>query len=113
MKLFRILLIVLTINIFIYTLYTGINYGWNLFSIFFTDIFNFTWAGQFNTDFISFLVLSALWTSWRQKFSSNGLLLAIIALVGGIMFLAPYLLYLTYKNENDIHKVILGENIKH
>ncbi len=110
MKLFRILVIVIAMTVYTYTIYTGLHTGWNLFSVFFEDILNVTWRGQFNIDFLSYLLLTALWTSWRQKFSSLGIVLGLFALVGGIMFLAPYLLYLTYKNHNDIHKVLLGKN---
>ncbi|WP_350292632.1 hypothetical protein [uncultured Croceitalea sp.] len=112
MKLFRVLLVILSVNILIYTLYTGTSHGWNLLSIFVKDISEFTWPGQFNTDFTSFLLLSGLWTMWRQKFSAASVVLGLVAFVGGIIFLAPYLLYLSFKNDGDIGAVLLGKHFK-
>lgn len=68
------------------------------------------WAGQFNVDFMSFLLLSALWTSWRNKFSFNGICLGIVAFFGGIMFLAPYLLWNSFKAKGNIKAILLGDN---
>ncbi|WP_298514899.1 hypothetical protein [uncultured Kordia sp.] len=111
MKLFRILVIVIAMAVYTYTIYTGLHNGWNLFSVFFEDILNVTWRGQFNIDFLSYLLLTALWTSWRQKFSSLGIVLGMLAFVGGIMFLAPYILHLIYKNDANVHRILLGKNI--
>lgn len=108
MTIFRLLLILLTINILIYTAITGSNHGWNLVPIFFDDIAAMTWPGQFNTDFMSFLILSMSWTMWRNNFSLPGMGLGILALFGGIMFLAPYLLFLSFQARGDMKAVMLG-----
>lgn len=84
-------------------IYTGVviaNHGWDLYSVFFGDIVAMTWAGQFNTDFTGFLMLSALWTAWRNRFSATGFALAPVALLGGMLFLAIYLLWLSRKAES-------------
>ncbi|MBY0314690.1 MAG: hypothetical protein K2Q26_04180 [Bdellovibrionales bacterium] len=54
------------------------------------------------------LILSGLWTAWRNKFSLVGLILGFAALIGGISFLAPYLLYLTFKENGKIRSVLVG-----
>ena len=83
------------------------NHGLNLFSVFFGDMLAMTWAGQFNFDFSGFLVLSALWTAWRNAFSPLGLLLAVVAFFGGMMFLSIYLLVLSM-SAKDIGELIAG-----
>lgn len=108
MVIFRLLLIILTVNILIYTAITGSNHGWNLVSVFFADIAAMAWPGQFNTDFMSFLILSMCWTMWRNRFSPLGVGLGILALFGGIMFLAPYLLFLSVQTKGDMRAIMLG-----
>lgn len=109
MALFRVLLCIMIAEILIYTGLVGLAHGWNLVPIFFADIAAMTWPGQFNVDFMSFLVLSALWTMWRNHFSAGGIGLGILALFGGIMFLAPYLLILSFRADGDIKQILLGQ----
>jgi hypothetical protein len=52
----------------------------------------YSWFGQFNLDFMFMLSLSALWVSWRHRFSATGLALGVVAFLGGILFLTVYLL---------------------
>ncbi len=110
MAAFRILLVVFTIAIIAYTLPVGFAHGWNLGPVFFGDIAAMTWAGQFNFDFLCFLILSGLWVSWRHAFSPSGFALGFLALIGGIMFLAPYLLWTLTKAEGDMARLFLGQN---
>jgi hypothetical protein len=84
------------------------NYGWNLFPYFFGDMREMTWAGQFNLDFTGFLIVSALWTSWRNNFSVQGLLLGALAFFGGMLFLTIYLLYLSFETRGNVDAMILG-----
>ena len=82
-----LLRIVLVIHLAILTAYTAIvigNHGWNLMPVFFGDMALMGWPGQFNLDFIGFLMLSALWTAWRNSFSPLGLALAVVAFFGGM-----------------------------
>ncbi|HAH11193.1 MAG TPA: hypothetical protein DCL48_13930 [Alphaproteobacteria bacterium] len=93
--------------------YTGIviaNHGWGLLPIFFGDILAMAWPGQFNLDFSGFLALSALWTAWRNKFSGLGLGLSVVALLGGMGFLAPYLLFLSVQPNANARTILLGAN---
>src|SRR5690242_12478037 len=85
--LFRILLAVLWIGLVAYTVVVIGAYGMTLVPIFFGDIARMNWPGQFNLDFSMLLVLSALWTAWRNKFSPLGLALSPVALFGGSGFL--------------------------
>ena len=106
----RTLLVILLIAVVIYTIPVAINEGLStLLPTFFGDILAMTWPGQFNFDFLGFLILSATWTAWRNQFSASGLGLALVALFGGIPFLTTYLLYLSYQTNGDIRVMLLGE----
>ena len=105
---FRILLVGLWVCLLLYTGAVILQHGWGLLPIFFGDIGRVVWPGQFNLDFLCFLILSALWTAWRDAFSARGLLLAVPALFGGAGFLLPYLFFLTVREKGDIKAVLLG-----
>lgn len=92
MAMFRAWLVVLLIAMSVYTAVTVQQYGWNLFDPFFSEMLIFSWFGQFNLDFMFMLSLSALWVSWRHRFSPMGLALGLVAFLGGILFLTVYLL---------------------
>lgn len=106
---FRILLAGLWIALAAYTGVVIAQHGMGLFAIFFGDIGKVTWPGQFNLDFLLLLVLSALWTAWRNRFSGLGLLLAVVALFGGSGFLLPYLFLLTIQTRGNMTAVLLGD----
>jgi len=106
---FRILLGIFIIGIIGYTGIVIFNHGWNLLPIFFGDLAAMTWPGQFNFDFMCFLTLSGLWLAWRHHFSLGGLALGVLGFFGGIMVLAPYLLFASYKANGDI-KILLLQN---
>ena len=108
MTLFRLLLIVLLISVVAYTVPVVANHGLDIFPIFFGDIARMEWPGQFNVDFMGFLILSAIWTAWRNQFSPAGLGLALIAAIGGIPFLTTYLLILSFQPGADIRQILLG-----
>ncbi len=108
MTMFRIILIAMIAIVGIYTLTLGFSDGWNLVPVFFGDMFAHTWPGQFNLDFSCFLVLSGLWVGWRHHFSGRGLLLMPVFMFLGIMILAPYLLYLSFKTDGNVAEMLLG-----
>ena len=108
MNAFRTVLIGLWVILVSYTALVISQYGLGLLPVFFGDIATMAWPGQFNLDFLCFLVLSALWTAWRNAFSVTGLLLAIVAFFGGAGFLLPYLLYLTFCEKGDMSGVLMG-----
>jgi len=108
MTLFRIFLTGLFIANAIYTAMVGIEHGWNLVPIFFSEIQAMTWQGQFNFDFTSFLLMSGLWCAWRNRFSPAGWGLAVLGFTGGMLFLSAYLLFLLSRKDTDIRTVMLG-----
>jgi len=105
---FRVLLAVLWLILGAYTAVVVAEYGMTLVPIFFGDIARMNWPGQFNLDFSMLLILSALWTAWRNRFSAQGLLLSPVALFGGSGFLLLYLLILLFQEKGDMRRVLLG-----
>lgn len=103
----RVFLAIFVVGLAVYTAAVIANHGWNLFPAFFGDILAMTWAGQFNVDFSGFLVLSALWTAWRNGFSALGLALGVAAFFGGMLFLSIYLLVLSATSK-DVRELIAG-----
>lgn len=110
MTAFRIFLATLFISIVLYTVPVVLNHGFAFQSVFFGDIQQMGWAGQFNVDFLGFLMLSAFWTAWRNRFSPSGLLLGVLALLFGAPFLSAYLLYLSVVCDRNVQIMLLGEN---
>lgn len=105
---FRALLVAIFFVIAGYTLAVGGVHGWNLVPAFFSAIGERTWQGQFNVDFSCFLILSGLWTVWRNDFSPLGLVLAPVATFGGALFLSAYLLILSFQTKGDMAALLLG-----
>jgi len=108
MAVFHDFLVVVLVCLGSYTLVVGVNHGWNLLPIFFSNIAAMTWLGQFNFDFTTFLALSGLWLAWRHHFSAGGLVLGVLGFFGGMMVLAPYLLYASYQANGDVRILLLG-----
>jgi hypothetical protein len=108
MTILRALLIVLWITLVAYTAAVISSHGLGLFQVFFTDIRHLDWPGQFDLDFMMMLILSSLWVAWRHQFSPAGLGLALLALVGGSLFLSTYLLALSWRCDGEMSRVVLG-----
>lgn len=108
MTAFRALLIFLWLAIVVYTAIVIVNHGPELFSVFFSDIAKMAWPGQFNLDFLSMLTLSAAWVAWRHQFSGPGLGLALLAFLGGGLFLTTYLSILIVQTQGNMTEVLLG-----
>ena len=108
MKIFLVLMFVVIAG---YTAVVVANHGLGLFSIFFGDMASLNWPGQFNLDFFCMLLLSGLWTAWRNRFSGVGIALGIVAVLGGAFFLSVYLLYLVSASGGDLRAVLLGEQL--
>ena len=109
MTLFRLFLIAALGIITAYTAVVVANHGLNLFPAFFGDMAAMGWAGQFNLVFMFMLVLSALWTAWRNGFSAGGLGLGVVAFFGGMPFLCIYLLFLIARMGGDMRRILLGD----
>lgn len=108
MSYLRILVPALFLSIAVYTVIVVANHGTNLVPAYFADVFSLTWTGQFVADFTSYLVLSALWVAWRHDFSAAGIGLAALALVGGMLFFALYLLFAMQQAGGDPVKLLVG-----
>ena len=108
MSAFRALLVVLLVGVVGYTIPVVMNHGLNLFPTFFGDMAKMEWAGQFNADFMGFLVLSGLWMAWRHHFSPAGLALGVLGFFGGIPMLTTYLLFHSFQVDGDIKALLLG-----
>lgn len=106
MPAFRLFLAAVIVIIAVYTFFVIAEHGWGLLPIFFGDIAAMTWPGQFNLDFLGFLLLSGLWISWRHEFSGAGIALGIAAIFGGMPFLSAYLL-IAGRN-GSIDRLLLG-----
>ena len=110
MRALSALLALIFVAIAVYTIITIANDGFGLFAVFFGDMADMEWPGQFNFDFMWFLVLSALWTAWRNDFSTTGFGLAVLAAFGGALFLSAYLLVLIRRGAADPVTLLIGEH---
>ncbi len=93
MIMFRTLLITIFVVITGCTLVTISREGLNLLPVFFGAMATMQWPGQFNLDFTCLLLLSGLWISWRHQFSPGGVVLGLVATVGGGLSLSVDLLF--------------------
>jgi len=105
---FRNVLIAMTVLILLFTVVAIADGGINLITPFLGPILAFTWQGQFNIDFTCYLVLSGIWMAWRGGFTSSSIALGVVAPPLGILFFAPYLLYLIGKTNGDPRQLLLG-----
>jgi hypothetical protein len=102
------LLIIQTLGLLIYTIIAIQNDGGNFLARAVEFATSLTWMGQFALDFQCYLILSALWVAWRNKFSINSIVISIVAMILGIIVFAPYLLYLLSKEKGDLKRVLIG-----
>lgn len=105
---FRVLVAALFVGIIGYTIMVVSNYGWNLIPAYISAIAEVSWQGQFTVDFSFYLLLSAVWITWRHRYSPLGFTLGGLALIGGMMFFAPYLLVASIRARGEITPFLLG-----
>ena len=108
MSKFRLTLIAMTATIILFTITAVADEGLDLFTPFLGPIVAMNWQGQFNIDFATYLVLSGIWMAWRSGFSRAGVMLGVCAPPLGILFFAPYLIFLIGKCGGDPRKLLLG-----
>lgn len=104
----RSFLVIFGLGLLIYTVFVGVAHGWNLIPPFFAEIQAMTWQGQFNLDFAGFLLLSAMWTLWRNAFSPLGWGLSLLAGTGGMLFLCLYLCVLSVATGGQMRTILMG-----
>lgn len=107
-SLFKSLLVVQTLGLTIYTLWAFQNEGANLFGVFIQNLISLNWSGQFNLDFLCYLLLSGLWIMWRNQYTMTSIFLGLSAMVLGIVWFAPYVLWLIHKEKGDLKRVLVG-----
>ncbi len=105
---FRLLLVFLFTAIAYITYVAVANHGPNLFPIFFGDIQEMTWRGQFNVDFMSLLTLAGVWLMWRHEFTPLGIVLGISIFIGGGLLLTAYLFIASILAKGDVKVLLLG-----
>lgn len=106
--------LLLSLVLVVIVAYTGVviaRHGLGLLPVFFGDIAQMGWAGQFNLDFMFMLLFSALWVAWRHRFSAAGLALAVLAFFGGTPFLCVYLLFHGSRCGGDVPALLLGSRL--
>ena len=113
MSAFRALLGVIFLSIVAYTVVVIANHGMTLFQVFFGDVAKMGWAGQFNLDFMGFLVLSGFWLAWRHQFSPGGLALGVLGFFGGAPVLTAYLFLASLRADGDPAVLLLGPGRAH
>ncbi len=109
MTAFRLLLGAIFGVIVVYTVFVAMEHGLGLFAVFFGDIAEVGWPGQFNLDFLGMLMLSGFWMAWRNRFTSAGLALGVGGLLLGAPMLALYLFILSQRTNGDVARMLLGD----
>ena len=107
MNAFRVLLVASFAAIFIYTLMVFSNADLGLVSQAMTDLKAKNWAGQFDLDFMIYILFVALWLLWRHEFKPVGWLM-VLGSFGGSLFMAPYLLFASLKAKGDVKEILIG-----
>ncbi|MCU0417671.1 MAG: hypothetical protein MUE33_10860 [Cytophagaceae bacterium] len=105
----KVLLLLQTIGLLIYTTLVINIEGADFIFVFINNILSINWSGQFNLDFSCYLLLSGIWIMWRGKFSISVILLGFVAMILGIVVLAPYLLLLLSKEKGDVKRLLIGD----
>lgn len=83
------LLIFQTLGLLLYTIIAIQNDGFNFLERAKEYTMSLTWMGQFALDFQCYLLLSALWITWRNRFSNKSIITAVVAMILGIIVFAP------------------------
>jgi len=109
MPLFRLFLLTCLIAIAVYTSVTIANHGLNFLPTLIGDLAEMGWPGQFDLDFLSFLLLGTIWVAWRHQFSPAGIGLSLLVFPLGMLFLASYLLVQIGRSGGDMKVLLLGE----
>lgn len=109
--LFKSTLVLFIALLLFYTVKATQAHGFTLVSALADNMSGFSWSGQFNLDFTCYLILSGIWIMWRDKFSLPAIITGMAASILGMLFFAPYLLYLLYVVKGDVKKLLLGKNV--
>ena len=106
---FKALLVIQTLGLLAYTFIAFQTEGASLFSVALNNVKSLNWSGQFNLDFLCYLTISGIWIMWRNKFRGISILVGTVAMILGIVFFAPYLLWLMNNEKGDLKRVLVGD----
>lgn len=112
MTVFRVIMVFVLLGLSSYTLATGLSHGWNFLPVFLGDLRAVSWQGQFNFDFLTFLLLTGFWVAWRNGFSFAGIALGGLVACFGMLVLAAYVLFLSFRTGGDMLILLLGVHAK-
>jgi uncharacterized membrane protein YozB (DUF420 family) len=112
MKNLKLILLVQFLVVSAYTAWAFYNEGPNLFGVFMHNLQSLNWNGQFNLDFSCYLILSGCWIAWRGNYAPSAIAIGLTASILGIVFFAPYLLYLLQKENGNLMKVFVGKRVE-
>lgn len=104
-----VLLVFQTAAVAVYTAIALSREGIDLLTPFLSNVASLGWSGQFNLDFLCYLMLSGLWVMWRSRFSLRAVLTGLMLMVLGIVAFAPYVLFLLLKENGNLKAVLVGE----
>ena len=110
MTAFRALLFLFFALLLTYTSVVVMEYGLNFVPFALQDARAMGWPGQFDVDFLMMLTLSGLWVAWRHQFTATGLLLGLLAFLGGASFQCVYLFVVSLQARGDMREVLLGKS---
>ncbi|MEO1614706.1 MAG: hypothetical protein AAFV88_02585 [Planctomycetota bacterium] len=108
MKSLRVFLLFSTLLIYAMTMLASLSHGINWPRVAINDLMALSWRSQFDTDFLVYLFLGAIWITWREGFTVKGNVFAFLSVFLGGMFSFPYLLFATYKADGNPRKMLLG-----
>lgn len=111
MNILKVVLLGMTLVIITFTVTAFAIDGPDLLTHYSSAILSMGWQGQFNVDFACYLILSGIWMSWRTGFTRRGIILGVVAPVWGILFFAPYLVYLAKTTGGDPREMLLGVHV--
>lgn len=110
MTVLRLFLLFATTGIYFFTATALATQGFNWPAIAIHDLLARDWRSQFDFDFIIYLLLLALWVSWREGFTAKGHLFGFLSVVMGGMFSFPYLIHAIYSAGGDPIRLLLGRH---
>lgn len=107
----RLFLLLVSIGMIGYTGVVVLGEGWGFINVASHIIPSFTWEGQFLMDLNCYLILSSLWILWRNAYSVRSMMIALVSLILGIIFFAPYVLFLLWKEKGSLPGLLIGQNM--
>jgi hypothetical protein len=106
--LFRVFLVLAWLVVAAITWLAVRDFGMVAGDVFLADLKSLSWRAQFNADFLLMLIGVGLWVAWRHRFHPVGWCLGLLCVLGGNLFIAPYLLGALWRAKGDVAQMLLG-----